>query len=89
MSASFNEWPADILANAIDRAFADVQDATVADMMNAARTCGAIVPPSSDIGTLDSELRRWITARGLKKISRQFSIMQDTARSASEFSDRG
>jgi hypothetical protein len=59
------KWPPDRIANAVDLAFQDFANATIADMMAAAKYCEENIPPTTDPHALHTSLQKWITERGL------------------------
>jgi hypothetical protein len=63
--ASAPEWHPDRVANAVDLAFQDFADATVADMMAAAKYCEESISPTIEPHALHTCLQKWITERGL------------------------
>jgi hypothetical protein len=58
-------WGADALANAIDRAFLNAENPTIAEMMAAAKHCEETIPPTSAPNALDECLHQWMAKHGV------------------------
>jgi hypothetical protein len=65
-SAPHRIWQRDVLANAVDRVFAQIENPTIADMIAAVKHCEDEIPPTTEPFALDECLKEWAQKRGLR-----------------------